>query len=95
MAVMIPKEKVAETLRQHAFTKGDRAMLTKYRITALSEKEFNGLEELLDCWGLEQTLENQFTRVNSKHRHEDEYEDDVFDEISDDEFDDILEEIED
>ena len=95
MAVMISKEQVAETLRQHAYTKGDRAMLTKYRITALNEKDFNGLEELLDCWGLEQTLENQFNRVSSKHRHEDEYEDDVFDEISDDEFDDLLDEIED
>ena len=95
MAVMIPKEKVAETLRQHAYTKGDRAMLTKYRITALSEKEFNGLEDLLNCWGLEQTLESQFSPVSSKRRHEDEYEDDVFDEITDDEYDDLLDEIDD
>lgn len=94
MAVIIPKEQVEATLRQHAYTKGDRAMLTKYRITALSEKAYNGLEELLDCWGLEQTLENQFKHVNSKCRH-DEYEDDVFDEIDDDEFDDLLDEIED
>lgn len=95
MAVMIPKEKVAEALRQHAYTKSDRAMLTKYRITPLSEKDFVGLEELLDCWGLEQTLENQFSRVSNKRKHEDEYEYDVFDEIDDDEFDDLLNEIED